>query len=138
MRRICLGLLVALLVGALAACSDGAGGASATAKRVELQQVDVRGAITHMRQASVEMVAQGIVGVILVEGAGDDDTRFASADVNVTGETRILIQGESGTRGFGHLAIGQRVEVQFDGAPKEGDPPLGAAMMVIIIGPDAR
>ena len=132
MHRILGACLVALIICCLASCGSGSEGVPASAKGTDLEMVDVRGTITHMRQASAEMARDGIVGVILVEGAGQDNTRFDSADVNITAETRILTQGESHEVDFAHLTIGQQVEVQFDGTPKDGDPPLGGAKLIVI------
>ena len=139
MKRVLTGCLVALIICCLAACGTADEGAPAAASRAGQEMADVRGAIdvrgpiTHMRQASAEMASDGILGVILVEGGMHEDTRFEAADVHITAETQIKVDGWSGAARFSDLAIGQLVEIQFGAAPQDADPPLGRAQTIRIM-----
>lgn len=133
MKRVLTGCLVALIICCLAACGTADEGAPAAASRAGQDIADVRGAITHMRQASAEMASDGILGVILVEGGMHEDTRFEAADVHITAETQIKVDGWSGAARFSDLAIGQLVEIQFGAAPQDADPPLGRAQTIRIM-----
>ena len=68
---------------------------------------------------------------ILVEGQIENDTLVDKANINVTSKTKVLKNNTAYS--MNDLAIGQKVEVTFDGPVLESYPYQGTADIVKII-----
>jgi len=120
------GLVIGLLSLVLA-CSRLSEGEGAAA--------DIRGNVTKIYRADVRGRERGILGSILIEGVGEEDTKFDKASVTITEKTRIF---EGRGRGrhpvkFEALELGQRVEARFTGPVLQSHPVQARAREIVIL-----
>lgn len=89
----------------------------------------IRGAIT------VITPGEGGLGAILVEGPAGEGTSYDKASVNITGDTKLLLQRADGYGRitFADLKEGDAVEVWFTGAVAESYPVQATADTVVVV-----
>ena len=90
---------------------------------------DIRGAVTAITPAGE---AGGGLGTVRIEGGRQADTRFDKAVATVTRETRIRQEG-AGELTFQDLALGDRVEVRFEGPVRESYPVQADAAEIVLV-----
>lgn len=122
MKKIAILLILMLAVGMLTACNNG---------KSPLDTVDVRGDITQITNSD----AKEVLGMILVEGELQEDTKVDKASVTVTDKTKIFAEGNQDVledANFSLLQAGQLVEVEFTGPVKESYPVQATAKTIVI------
>lgn len=97
--------------------------------------VDIRGEVTRIGRAE-RGGRDGVVGLVLIEGAKESDTQVDKASVTVRRETELYIR-RGGGRGspaeFAALREGQKVEARFTGPVLESYPVQATAAEITII-----
>lgn len=122
MKKIAILLILMLAVGMLTACNNG---------KSPLDTVDVRGDITQIINSDTKEV----LGLILVEGDLEEDTKVDKASVTVTDKTKIFAEGNQDVledANFSLLRAGQLVEVEFTGPVRESYPVQATAKTIVI------
>lgn len=122
MKKIAILLILMLAVSILTACNNG---------KSPLDTVDVRGDITQITNSDVKE----ILGMILVEGDLEEDTKVDKASVTITDKTKIFVLGNEGVveeADFSFLQAGQIVEVEFTGPVKESYPVQATAKTIVM------
>ncbi len=122
MKKIAILLFLMLVVGMLTACNNG---------KSALDTVDVRGDITQITNSD----AKEVLGMILVEGDLEEDTKVDKASVTVTDKTKIFVLGNESVveeADFSFLQAGQIVEVEFTGPVRESYPVQATAKTIFI------
>ena len=106
----------------------------APASGMESSDVDIRGTITRIRQASDEDEAK-FIGTVLVEGDKKANASLDKANLIVTNETRIFERrgDERRQASFEDLKVGDVVEAQFVEGPTVMMYPLQVAASEIVI-----
>lgn len=122
MKRIAILLMLMVAVSMLTACNNG---------NSPLSTVDVRGDITQIAKSD----SKGVLGIILVEGELQEDTKVDKASVTVTDKTKIFTEGNQDVledASFSLLQAGQLVEVEFTGPVRESYPVQATAKTIVI------
>jgi hypothetical protein len=97
---------------------------------------DIRGTITQVSAAKPGGTGAKALGRILVEGEVEPDTRYDRGWITITEETRIVRREGLSDRppSFLDLAVGQRVEVTFTGAPAKSLPLQAVGKEIVMLG----
>lgn len=122
MKRIAILLMLMVAVNMLTACNNG---------NIPLGKMDVRGDITQITKSD----SKGVLGIILVEGELQEDTKVDKASVTVTDKTKIFAEGNQEVledASFSLLQAGQLVEVEFTGPVRESYPVQATAKTIVI------
>lgn len=122
MKKIAILSILMLALGILMACNN---------EKSPLDTVDVRGNITQITNSN----AKEVLGMILVEGDLEEDTKVDKASVTVTDKTKIFVLGNEGMveeADFSFLQAGQIVEVEFTGPVRESYPVQATAKTIVM------
>jgi beta-N-acetylhexosaminidase len=104
------------------------------ARAADDERVDVRGRVASVTPASAEAARAGRLGVILVEGAKEDDTSYDKASVTIRSDTRLVAADGRPAR-FEDIAVGTAVEAGFEGPVAESYPVQAGAAWVRALAP---
>ncbi len=108
-------------------------GCASPKKEPSEKWVDIRGNITNILQADKQSKEEGILGLVLIEGRIEEDTKFDKALVTVRNTTHILKEESHQEVAFESLEIGQKVEARFTGPVLESHPVQTTASEIVIL-----